>query len=80
MNKHQKLNTIMMFLDYLANKGIHLVEQKSFDTTQKMWNSKPTKVSDSHKTLIKVAIQLERLGLSDIELEINKHLQIVELT
>ena len=45
-----------------------------------MWNSKPTKVSDSHKTLIKVAIQLERLGLSDIELEINKHLQIVELT
>jgi len=79
MTKSLKTDTIIKFLQYLAEKNIHLVELGTFDTTQKMWNSKPSKVSDSHKTLIKVALQLERLGLSDIEGLIQRHLKLEEL-
>ncbi len=79
MTEKMKTHTLMRFMEYLAQRDIHLVEVGTFDTTQKMWNSKPTKVSDSHKTLIKVALQLERLGKSDIEIEIEKFLKMEEL-
>ena len=74
MNNEQKKSIILDFLDAVAQKDYHLVNQEKFDTSTKMWSSRPKLVSDTNKTLMKVYIELERLGKSDIEILIDSHL------
>jgi hypothetical protein len=73
MNKEQKKNTILEFLDNMRQKGVHLCEVDKFNKEMSIWEK--DKPQDSHRTIIKVMIKLDRLNKSDWEAEIDKHLR-----
>ena len=73
MNKEQKKNVIIDFLDNMRKKGVHLCEVDKFNKEMSIWEK--DKPQDSHRTIIKVMIKLDRLNKSDWEAEIDKHLR-----
>ena len=73
MNKEQKKSTILEFLAYMENKGVHLCEVDKFSKEMSIWEK--DKPQDSHRTLINVNIKLDRLNKADWDTEVDKHLR-----
>ena len=71
MNKEQKKNTILSFLEYLAKKDVHLVEFGKFKDNSIWSKDNP---QPSHRTMINVSFKVDRLNESDTDIELEKWL------
>ena len=72
LDKKQKTEIITDFLNHMESKKVHLMKIENWNNNS-IWNK--DNPQESHRTLVRVKFDVERLNKSDKELEIAKFLE-----